>query len=736
MKKTICMISVLLCVALMLSIIPLSYAETTEDGTDFRQILEAGEQSAGTVKIVTDAKFYCDQIDEFCGDYAIFRDIVTGNRGIVDYHGKIVYNKEYPSPSRIICENVFFGEVNNGYKLFDFQGNLIEAFKDVTVNVTSSANLWMDSETGEPLGLLLYPNDTYSMFYSNGTMYSSLAAFDGRRMGDPNDRDSLYSLPVDGKVVTFSMGVGFGLSELFGDEILPMEYSMLIFMDKDRLLARKNGVYQFIRPDGTVLKELPYDQIKQIMAAKRIFRVEQNGKYGVISEDGEILIPIEYDSIEVYDGKDFVLGTVGTEQMLISLDPNMTFCGSRQFPLNTRVIVSDCYLIQDGESSYLVNSQNERLIPESVSTAEMLKNSLVVALQDREIVRLYDEEMNVLSEISGTYNGLVSDESVLVCRADESGINTIEFYNSIGELVNSVHDADSVSVGENYVQINKNGKYALGDPFGRQLTDFLYAFFEPFETIPKNYTSYCCGYRSSDGKGVLLDYKTGKYALSESATIGFLMPIAPGGYFPFYEGEKLGFAKVTTPEESPFRDVPETSWYKEAAKFCFNSGLMAGTGNSYFSPKATTTRAMLVQILYKLSGEKTESYGFADVPDGKWYSDAVNWAANSGIVSGKTASTFGPKDSLSRQQLVAILYKYACMFGQKEADPTVLERFEDADTISEYAVNAMAWAVENGLVSGKTATTLVPKGTATRAEIAVILMGFVRYMAAEQAASK
>lgn len=733
MKNRIRLISVLLCTILLFSVFPVVSAEQAEGKTDFQLIVAAGEQSNCTVKIVTDAKYYCDTVQEFNGEYTIFRDALTGYFGIVDYRGKIVYRKAYPTPLSIICNNIFLG---NDHKLYDFQGNLIEAFRDLTFSGSDSIHWWTDSETGELIGLLLYPMDTDPMFHVFGTMYSSLAAFDGRKMGDPNDRYEFYSYPVDGKVITCRVGSGCGLSELFGDEILPMEYSVLAFMDKDHLLARKNGVYQFIKPDGTVLKELPYDSIKQLMGDFKVFRVEQNGKYGVMAADGELLIPVEYDSIEVHDGKNFVRGTVGEEQMLVSLDPSLTFCGSRQFPANTKIIAPDCFLIPSGEHKYLVNSQNERLIPESVSSVRILDNTVVIRFTDSEVVRFYDSEFNLLSEITGPIYG-VTDESVIIRRAGENGTNSFDFYDRTGVLVNTVKDISLVDWQDNNTYLCKDGKYALADPYGRQLSDYLYDCFTEANiySYSKKSSPYCCAVRSSDRKTVLLDRKTGKNALTGSATIQ-VIDFQLGGYFPFFEGDKLGFAKMTTPEESPFRDVSETAWYKAAVKFCYNAGLMAGTGRGYFTPKAKTTRAMAVSVLYRISGEKTASCGFTDVPDGKWYTDAVNWAASKGIVSGKTETTFGPNDPLTREQLVAILYRYACTFGQKEADLSVLDHFRDAEKISDYARTPMAWAVGNGIVSGNTTTTLAPKGTATRAEIASILMRFITYMANEQSADQ
>ena len=134
------------------------------------------------------------------------------------------------------------------------------------------------------------------------------------------------------------------------------------------------------------------------------------------------------------------------------------------------------------------------------------------------------------------------------------------------------------------------------------------------------------------------------------------------------------------------------------------------------------TRAMLVQVLYRMSGSKAASTAqFTDVADGKWYAEAIAWASENGIVNGFTDGRFQPDTLITRQQLAAILYRYDTYRGHTPQGSAVLDGYADAASVESWAAEAMSWANGNGLVTGVTPTTLVPNGTATRAQVAVIL---------------
>ena len=178
---------------------------------------------------------------------------------------------------------------------------------------------------------------------------------------------------------------------------------------------------------------------------------------------------------------------------------------------------------------------------------------------------------------------------------------------------------------------------------------------------------------------------------------------------------------------NPFTDVSEKDWFYNDAMFVYKNGLMLGTSKTLFSPHGTVTRGMMATILWRMEGSlapKGEN-SFTDVEAGRWYADAITWTTENGIFAGYSKDKFGPDDPITREQLTAIFYRYADYKGYKLTVTENLDKFEDADKITDYAKMVMQWAVGNGLIKGKSENLLDPQGTATRAEIAAMLHRFV-----------
>ena len=181
----------------------------------------------------------------------------------------------------------------------------------------------------------------------------------------------------------------------------------------------------------------------------------------------------------------------------------------------------------------------------------------------------------------------------------------------------------------------------------------------------------------------------------------------------------------------PFSDVTESDWFYDAVTYAYENGLMDGVGMGLFAPNSETTRAQLVTILHRLAGQPAPSgdSGFSDVETGTWYTDAVAWAAQNGIVNGVSDTQFAPGDDITREQLAVILYRYATYQGYDVSQRADLSGFVDAGTISTYAQEALSWANAQGLVLGFEDDSLRPQGTATRAQIAAVLMRFCQTVA-------
>ena len=178
----------------------------------------------------------------------------------------------------------------------------------------------------------------------------------------------------------------------------------------------------------------------------------------------------------------------------------------------------------------------------------------------------------------------------------------------------------------------------------------------------------------------------------------------------------------------PYTDVSQSDWFYPYVAFAYERDWMTGTSETTFSPEETTTRAMLVTVLYRLEGKPAvdAASGFSDVSSGSYYADAVAWAKANGIVNGTSETTFSPNEPVTREQTAAILYRYAQYKGYDVEKTADLTAYADAAAIHSYAKNAMSWAVAAGILNGVSSTSLEPTGSATRAQVATVLTRFAQ----------
>jgi hypothetical protein len=186
-----------------------------------------------------------------------------------------------------------------------------------------------------------------------------------------------------------------------------------------------------------------------------------------------------------------------------------------------------------------------------------------------------------------------------------------------------------------------------------------------------------------------------------------------------YKLERVGAA------QTPFTDLVGTDWYYSYARFAYERGLFQGVDDTTFAPASPMTRSMLATVLYRLAGAPAgvSSAGFSDVGD-TWYTDAVNWAAQVGVVTGSDGA-FSPETDVTREQMAAMLYRYAGSYlGLDVSASGALSAYPDADRVSSWAEQAMSWAVGAGIINGTGDGTLAPTGNASRAEVAAMLQRF------------
>ena len=191
------------------------------------------------------------------------------------------------------------------------------------------------------------------------------------------------------------------------------------------------------------------------------------------------------------------------------------------------------------------------------------------------------------------------------------------------------------------------------------------------------------------------------------------------------EASFVAIEMAEAPWVNPFTDVAENAWYYNAVRFVSENGLMGGYGNGLFGVNDNLSRAQLAQILYNKEGKPlvNDGNGFSDVDTGAWYANAVTWAAANGIVSGYGNGMFGPNNPITREQLAVMLWRYS---GSPAATNKELH-FNDAEEISGYALEALRWAVENGILNGYGDGRLGPQGQATRAQVAQMLKNYLEH---------
>jgi hypothetical protein len=224
---------------------------------------------------------------------------------------------------------------------------------------------------------------------------------------------------------------------------------------------------------------------------------------------------------------------------------------------------------------------------------------------------------------------------------------------------------------------------------------------------------------------------------NEDGTYSFTMPASKATVKATFQDEATEEPETPEEPEEPetpeepgdttvsFTDVDKNQWYNEAIEYVVSKGVMEGNGDGTFTPGKDLTRAALAQILYNAAGkpEVTVEDTFTDVAADKWYATAITWAAQNGVVEGYDDGTFKPNKEISRQDLAVMLWRYA---GKLEAGADTLESFTDAANVSDYAQEALQWATENGIVQGKDNNVLDPKGNATRAQAATMVMRYLQ----------
>jgi len=307
--------------------------------------------------------------------------------------------------------------------------------------------------------------------------------------------------------------------------------------------------------------------------------------------------------------------------------------------------------------------------------------------------------------------------------ASTNGVQTVTYDADVMKLV-------SVTVNGDYRSINRYndmGKVTVGYvdmdgiPAGATTATLVFEIIDPENTeITVEHEEV-----NADDAGFEETLELSAVELTEAPEAPVVRPsnpVKPGG------SDKPADTDEPDESELPFTDVEESDSFYESVKYVFENGLMNGVGEDTFAPDSDLTRAMVVTVLYRLENKPAVDFAgiFSDVAAGKWYSEAVEWAAANGIVNGYGEGVFGPEDAVTRQQLAAILFRYAQFKGIEAITlAELVAGFADSSDVAEYAISAMNWALSKGIIAETAVGTLAPKANATRAEVAVALHMFM-----------
>ena len=728
MKKRICSLLLALCLLCALPI-PSAAADDAVAAPDFDALIQKGEtvDPVNAVFVSCEAKFPAFYYAKNVGNY-MFCEEGDQSHTVYDKYGTRIWKvpENYQNPS-----------LREGGYVVARRGDavLICSLTGKVLTDAYSIGDYQPVQTGKSDETVLFMRFVREV--STNKVCSVLLRSSGKEL-KAEDFGRFYE-----GMVTRCLGDKWDVIDLDGTQILSGDYDYLEFANDGVLICRQGGKYGMIRLDKTVVVPFEYDEMQLLRNdGYRRAAVCRDGKCGVIDLAGNVRVPLEYDvlptetdytNIGAGHYEWYSLRVSNVQYDVIAEDNAVLLRGKARLPSSCITDTADRFFEKTGVNYTCVNADGEPLPGLSdIVTVDAFNGGYYLTFHggDSAVGRIYDAQMQCKREIQKvatssraytfryfgfTDRGLAIQTlspMVYVCSCDGELLLTAEKTYLVGD-----HDHKTLVLHQ-----YKTGKYAFGD--GAAMTPFLYD-----GVIKLNDRGLVC---ASNGGRKYVMHNSGRQLLAEPTYILEGLGLADCGTLEFRSEDlaRSGFVTVC-PVGTSFLDNEASNWFHESVEFCANAGLMNGVGNGMFSPRKVMTRAMLVQVLYNLSGEPCADHGFADVPANAWYRDAVNWAAARGIVTGKTETRFGPNDPVTREQMVTILRRYALHFTQADGAEDALAGFDDAESVSAYALDAMRWAASAGLIQGVSAGEIRPGGQTTRAQIATILTRFVRLMAAQ-----
>lgn len=331
---------------------------------------------------------------------------------------------------------------------------------------------------------------------------------------------------------------------------------------------------------------------------------------------------------------------------------------------------------------------------------------------------IYNDRHELLVSTENTQFISVREDFYIVSHTD----GTTEIYDSFGTQMGQWDSSRNIYYKNGVFAEEKDGKFAILSLSGERCTDYVYSFIYDTNSVGIVNAKADDGYYLFNYAGKRLNDVPLKEEVWFREDKQFTTYCTESGH---------GVLRYMGKNDPYFIDVPYDRWYYDAVEFSRQENLFSGYAPGVFMPEKTMTRAMLVTVLWRLEGEpEAEAPAeFTDVPDGKWYTNAVSWASENNIVKGMGAGVFAPDNEVTREQIAVFMYRYAQFKGYDTSIRGDITSFDDASSVGSYAIEAIQWASATGIINGSkegNRVLLMPRGKASRAQVAAILMRYIQ----------
>jgi len=647
--------------------------------------------------------------------------------------------------AQLITEAVFADQIGFSCDQYGFLGQYHNKTRPISVfgePLTTWDAVWRKMLNDDLFAL--QRGEYYALFYRTGKQltgfqYTDFREIDGYIRGEKSVRNYDFFTATGKMMPKPIVPEGYVVDRYLKDDLIVAGYP-----SSTDSFGNRDYRWKLFRTDGTCLSPEWDSYVGIERLTEDLLKVWDSSYISnrVMNEQGELLTPAAGDHIFTFEDGSFLT------MHPLPVNPDLGY-------QNVRYVLYDSAAKQLGEyvgtNAYSIHDRYLAIYDESTRSLKLLDHGkpisipagamssgsgeiskynteagfsstpLFYIMTKDQYYTVYDLECNVVIPEMYCRRMTIAANHVLAVNYD----GDTELYNVKGEKVATLPGSDYQGFSEGLLWHKQGNAYAIYNLKGEQVTDYTYSY---------------CG--ESGAFGLVNVKRNGKYFLINAAgeeqnSQGFDAWVRFESHFGDYQiAGNYGIVRYLEPGEGLFWDVKEGDWFCDEVYYCYENDILNGTGVGRFQPDGVTTRAMVVTVLYRLAGspEVEGELPFTDVEAGQWYSDAVLWANQNEIVNGVGGDRFAPTANITREQIATILYRYSKFTGIEMAEGADLTTFPDSGKVADFALEGMAWAVAEGLITGTVSggtTTLSPQASATRAQLATIISRYQQMFPAD-----